>query len=603
MFRTQATLVAISLSLSMLAAVSCGGGSPASLGDNGVRLTGQLSLDDTQHGASTVSGLSGAAITAMDAGNGRVRSTAITGADGSFELQNLPNGMVILRIEPGNTFVLSGIGSADPIELIQEFDLSGATHMQYNGRLTLVDTDGDGTADSLLTQRELHADGGPSTQVDMREIMPDKQQVLVDSNGDGEVSDETPQEDADSDGIPDDVTGHMNSLHGGMLRGPIEEISSDSITVEGITFGITDGTKFKDKGNKQADPSMFVAGLNVLIRGLWNGTEWIALEIKSTGPRNQPPPVSEDKLTISQFVAHIDSIADESFVAGGLTFHFDGDTEWEANGDDATAGDFQVNDLVKAEARLNGTVWKATEVRLLESSAMSGLLLAQFVGKISALDSSSVQVGGFDFTLDTDSEWYFVDGSDAEAVDFAVGDRVIVQAETDGFSWTAHEIRPLASESDELFLTQFVGHLGDLAADSFTLGAAEVSFDGTTNWEDGDVETQTPDGFADGDIVQAIVVASGGGWQAIEVRMLEAGTGSGLMLAQFFGPIDDLIAGDMTVGGQLFTIDGDTEFYSAIGVPAVQAVFDAGDAVLVEGSTDGEGWHADEVKPLDKMSM
>lgn len=284
MYRTTVALLVIGLVLSILAVVSCGNGSSSPASD-GVKLTGTLSLENTLHGASAVGGLAGAAMTALDASNGRVQGRQVTGPDGSFEFQNLPNGMVILRIEPGSTFVLDGTGTSDPLEIIQEFDLSGATHMQYNGLLTLVDTDGDGTADSLLTQRELRMSGSQHADVDMREIRPEQQQVLIDTDEDGEVSDETPLEDTDSDGIPDDLTGHMNSLHGGMLRGPIEAISAESITVEGIEFEITDGTNWKDMGNSQADPSTFVLDENVLIRGLWNGTSWLALEVKTTGPR------------------------------------------------------------------------------------------------------------------------------------------------------------------------------------------------------------------------------------------------------------------------------------------------------------------------------
>ena len=62
--------------------------------------------------------------------------------------------------------------------------------------------------------------------------------------------------------------------------GPIAEISSDRISVNGITFVVDHDTEFKDASNRELNASDFHPGDSVLVRGEYDGGKLLAKLVK-----------------------------------------------------------------------------------------------------------------------------------------------------------------------------------------------------------------------------------------------------------------------------------------------------------------------------------
>lgn len=75
------------------------------------------------------------------------------------------------------------------------------------------------------------------------------------------------------------------------VKGPIEAITSTSITVRQASFVIDPSTKFEDRNSRPADPALFVVGATVEVSAKISGTTLVAkdIELKSGSDSNNPP--------------------------------------------------------------------------------------------------------------------------------------------------------------------------------------------------------------------------------------------------------------------------------------------------------------------------
>lgn len=257
---------------------SCGGGGSSAniAGDTQASITGNLSVDNGVKGSSSLGGLDGGEVSVINS-DGELQATTQTDSSGNFNLTGLQEGENLLKVEFDSEYQLGQDGS-NQVELLFPVTVVGGNNT-VDGDVYFQDLDGDGVPDGLQLTTVVNNDE------ESRLVEPEPGIVRIDFDSDGEFDDEVPLRDLDGDGLPEDAHGSDNSLHGGILKGPIQSISDTEIVVNGVMFLITDATRFKDKGNKSPDMDVFQEGTNVHIRGMWNGEEWTAIEIKTTGVR------------------------------------------------------------------------------------------------------------------------------------------------------------------------------------------------------------------------------------------------------------------------------------------------------------------------------
>ncbi len=270
------------LALMLLAMLlsSCGGSSaPAGPGGNQTSLSGNFQIDGSVRGTSALSGLNGD-VSLINAQSGNLLATTPTSSSGSFTFNNVPSGENLLKLEFVSDYQLGQDGS-NTVELLVPVTVVGGINNSVDGSITISDTNDDGTPDGLQVDTKINDDS------DLRLIEPGDGFVRIDEDGDGDCMDEDKLRDLDGDGLPEDAHGRDHSLRGGVLKGPIESISETELVVNGVLFNITDATRFKDHGDRNPDMSLFAEGTNVLIRGMFNGDEWTAFEVKTTGVRDK----------------------------------------------------------------------------------------------------------------------------------------------------------------------------------------------------------------------------------------------------------------------------------------------------------------------------
>ncbi|MCB1187569.1 hypothetical protein KDL29_10430 [bacterium] len=274
-------ILLISFIVASLALASCGGGGAGSANppaNNQTSLTGQLSIDNGVKGSSALSGLNGQVSVISD--SGELLATTPTTATGSFRINEIEQGDGLLKIEFDSNYQLGQDGTNN-VEILMPVTVVSGRENTVQGAVTFQDLNNDGVPDGVQLITDIN--GSP----DARLIEPGDGFVRIDSDGDGDCRDEDRLRDLDGDGLPEDAHGRDHSLRGGIIKGPIMSISETELVVNGVLFNITDATRFKDHGNRNPDMAVFAEGTNVHIRGIWNGEEWTAIEVKTTGVRGK----------------------------------------------------------------------------------------------------------------------------------------------------------------------------------------------------------------------------------------------------------------------------------------------------------------------------
>ena len=261
---------------------ACGGGSSAPANQqpgNQTSLSGQFQIDNGVRGTSSLSGLNGAvSVISMD--SGELQATTQTNANGQFTLTDIAPGESLLKLEFDSDYSLGQDGS-NQVEVLVPVTVINGVNNSLEGSVRFNDLNNDGTPDGF------QIDTTTNNETDSRLVEPVDGFVRIDEDGDGDCMDEDKLRDLDGDGLPEDAHGRDHSLRGGVLKGPIESIDDTTIVVNGVLFNISDATRFKDHGNRQPDMELFQEGTNVHIRGVFNGTEWTALEVKTSGVRDK----------------------------------------------------------------------------------------------------------------------------------------------------------------------------------------------------------------------------------------------------------------------------------------------------------------------------
>ncbi|MCB1218455.1 hypothetical protein KDL44_13795 [bacterium] len=273
-------LLTLALLVASLSLASCGGGGAADSGlpqQQSTTLSGHLSIDSGVRGTSALSGLNGR-LSVIDAGSGELQATTMTNG-GNFNFSNLQEGENLLKLEFTSDFLL-GQDGGNELELLVPVTVVGGQGNTFDGSVSFPDLNDDGSPDAVQIDSDVN--GEPDTRL----IEPGDGSVRIDDDGDGHCMDEPKLRDLDGDGLPEDAHGRDHSLRGGIIKGPIESISETELVVNGILFNITDATHFKDHGNRNPDMELFKEGTNVHVRALWNGEEWTALQVKTTGVRD-----------------------------------------------------------------------------------------------------------------------------------------------------------------------------------------------------------------------------------------------------------------------------------------------------------------------------
>jgi len=291
--RTHSLAANAALPLLLMAALvifaACGGGSsvPANNGPSWASLQGQV-LEDSggRVTSATTVGVAGAEVSLIETSTGELIGTDVTDGSGSFEFPAISTTTdQVVQVQVASDNDLDSDGESDLITVIYPLELDNPSMYFLSEMLSSVDSDQDGQNESIKVEIGLQ-DGSGQVDGSLSQMNYETDESVNDEDGDGDLDDEQGFLDANHDGLPDNLVGNQNALHGGQLRGPIVELTDESITLNGITFLLTDATQWKDMGNKNPDPEVFGEGVMVKVHGLWNGEDWIALEVKTSGPRS-----------------------------------------------------------------------------------------------------------------------------------------------------------------------------------------------------------------------------------------------------------------------------------------------------------------------------
>lgn len=606
-------LAAMLASSGLLTATACGGGASAPTPAPGppppqAGLSGQI-LQDT--GARVVSaanaGLEGATISALKASDGYVQASQTVAADGRFSFKSLPSGDFLVRINFTGDADLDNDGSPDSIEVIMPATVQGNSSTMVIV-FASADTDNDGKPDSLLVRSDLTGSLGLRDQK-LQRLNFKHHELLCDENGDADLDDDVPEADSDLDGIPD-VPGHINALHGGVLHGEISAIDAGSLTVDGVSFEITNATVFRIRGNHDAAQADFSVGQAVLVRGLWNGEKWLALEVKLAGQGhgNGNGGGGADEDAAASFGGAITAVSANSLSVGDNEFQFSSSTSWIVRGE--ATGDlslFDIGDIVMVKARLMGGAWAAESVRLILNLVKDdgpgdggGTVTASFNGSIEAMGDGSVRVGGHELRFDSSTEWEAAGALTTDLSLFDVGDEVMVDAVFANEVWTATKVTLLVNNiSDEPPGPQtqtFSANIDAISDASISVGGQAIGLTMTTTWMAEGTLTTDISLFDAGDGVEVDAISVDGQvWTALQVRLVANNVSDEPPPPQqqtFTGSITAITAAGLYLGDSYFVLDGDTQWSLIGGIPGAPELFGLTDEVEVLAEQKGSDWLA-----------
>jgi len=251
-------------------------------------------------------------------------------------------------------------------------------------------------------------------------------------------------------------------------EGAISEIDTSSITVDGLTFVVTDSTDIRgSKGNNATIDSLRV-GLFVSVEGHLQDTTLVADLVKVDEDEER-----KEKVEVS---GPIDALTDTSFSVAGFTFFLDGETEFK--GDDfldISRNGLQVGAVVKVkgEYRSDGMLW-ALKIEL-EKNAGSEL---EEKGKIESIGDHTITLNGVTFTVDSTTAILTEDKQRTDFGALQVGMEVEVKAiQTSDGTYLALRIKIEQEKSQRV---KQKGRISALTPNSITVLQTTFLTDSTT---------------------------------------------------------------------------------------------------------------------------
>jgi len=287
-------MAAVATSLA-IAITSCGGGG-TSLPipqDNGQPVPGTADLTGTlvQGGGNRVISAEGAGlpdilVTLINTLTGGIAGMDMTDATGKFEFKGVPSGdNYLVKIEFQSANDLNGDGQPDQIELYVPVSLGDQAIVDMLQQIGVADSNGDGTLDAVELEYQLSSNGS-TTETKREQHRMQEGKTIVDDNNNGSFDDDQGFDDSDGDGLEDaDSADDSSNSSGGMqeleVKGVIEEITATSITVDGVTFAITQGTEWR-MNDSNTGAGSFEAGMFVKVEGIPDGNGgWMAHQVEA----------------------------------------------------------------------------------------------------------------------------------------------------------------------------------------------------------------------------------------------------------------------------------------------------------------------------------
>jgi hypothetical protein len=316
------------------------------------------------------------------------------------------------------------------------------------------------------------------------------------------------------------------------------------LTVDGVSFAITSDTRFKVRGNGNADSGDFEVGDSVLVRGMWNGDKWFALEVKLSGGADVNPGNgggngggndggSNDGPDIdARFSGAIEAMSAGSLTVGDQTVTLNAQTKWYIAGElQGDASGFELGDMITVKAEQQGEAWVAVKVLLISHGDDGGSggggggdddgglpLIITLAGSIEAASDTSIKLYDKNYSLNSQT-MLFINGevvSDFSLLD--PGDKVQLTARLDGDHWVALQILFL-SEGDPIVVdSEFSGTVSALSATSITVGGKTFTINADT-----EIELEGGLLLSIGDEVKVMAHESGSAWIASKITLVSDG--------------------------------------------------------------------------------
>jgi hypothetical protein len=446
-------LVALAIIATLcIAAASCGGGgvvvtppnnnnsnnngTPATTG-----LTGQVTQDSKAPLAA--GSLQGATVTAIDGSSGQVAATTTITSTGKFDFKNIQVGNYLLRVNFHGNKDLDQDGDPDTVDLL----IPVTVQQTSGGDLTLilagVDLDKDGMSDSIMVKPNIR---GKLRSMQAHWVNYLKHEVVTDRNNNGQP-DDAGDPDSDNDGIPDDgIISSPGSFSGGTFTGAIQGFDAGYIRVGGVTLRATEATRYLTYNGTTTARSFFSIGTQVIVRGVWNGTTWIATEIRLAAASAQSAPIVFANFggVITALGGNVISLGENKFTATTSV--------WSYGGSRTSNTDlFDVGDYVFVRGYYNGAQWLANSVVMARNVVRAGepggvptssstSVTKHFTGEIQAKGDSYLTLYGVVVRLSDATTYTWHGEGTANLSKFKVGDEVSMAATWNGRIWTASHV-------------------------------------------------------------------------------------------------------------------------------------------------------------------
>jgi hypothetical protein len=555
-----------------------GGGNPDPIDTNdGGTLNGQL----VQAGGVKVTsaegdGLSGIDVKLISKGNGAVVGRATTDSGGRFQFMELPNGSYLIHINFTEAVDFDLDAASDEIDLFFPVDIAEDAITELIQELEAADTDGDSQPDSINVHIRISDDKGKNQET-MQQHRRRHGQLRIDNDRDGNITDDDDTfDDDDADGLPDDD--RFQGPRGPKLKGDIEAISDTSITVDGQTFVITDATKFRSRGNSGAAAD-FEVGDEVQVTSFTNNLgEQVAVEIKLK-KNHSGGGEDDDEIEIE---GEIEALTDTTITVGGQTFTLSANTLFFINGGEiGTIDDFEVGDNVELKAVLIGDVWTVLRLKLEDDDDDDDEM--EVTGEITALSDTSITVNGQTFTLNAETG-FFLSGNDPGVLaDFEVGDTVELKAELVDGVWV---VTRLKMEDDQR--VELRGTIASLTATTVTIDGQVYYFDAGTQFFVEGNDPGTIDDFDAGDEVELKADFENGQFFVSRLKLETDDNEEDERTVT--GAIEAIADGSVTIGGEEFTLDAETDFLFSDDTEATFEDFAAGADVTLVADLESGVW-------------
>jgi hypothetical protein len=437
----------------LIAAASCGGGGGGTVatppsgnnnnnGSTTTGLTGQITQDAKAPLSST--GLSGATVTAIDGRSGKVAETTTISTNGKFNFKNIQVGNYLLRVNFNGNKDLDRDGNPDTVDLL----IPVTVQETAGGDLTLilagVDTDKDGQSDSIMVK--------PNIRGKLRSMLAHwvnylRHEVVTDKNNNGQADDDG-DPDSDNDGIPDDGSvSAPGSFTGGTFSGAIQAFDAGYIRVSGVTLLATDATRYLNYNGTTTVRSFFSVGTQVIVRAVWNGTAWLATEVRLAQASAQGVAT-----VYANFGGVITGLAGNVLSLGENKFNVTTDTAWTYGGSRTSNTDlFDVGDYVYVRGYYNGSQWLANSVIMMRNVVRTGepggvptssttTVTKRFSGEVQAVGDAYLTVYDVVIRVNDRTTYDWKGNAGATLSKFKQGDEVMLTATWNGKIWIASNV-------------------------------------------------------------------------------------------------------------------------------------------------------------------